>query len=202
VFGDAVTYTASCKITAAGSPLRGATVEVVDENGTPDAEGVTGRSGYMTATIPEFYPGTTDLHAIFAGSLRYVKSQTAVRSFAVTVPTATPNTTADGTEWWTTVAGNGATLVNGDTATADYNGYLESDGLLFGTSVDSSLLSFQLGTTNLLPGLAQAVVGMKAGEIRAVVIPAADAYGASPPSGSQIPANANLVFEIRIDSLS
>ncbi len=42
---------------------------------------------------------------------------------------------------------------------------------------------------------------MKVGGTRQLLIPAALAYGASPPSGSGIPANAPLVFNVTVKSI-
>jgi hypothetical protein len=203
-FGTAIDYPMSAKITAAGLPLRGATIEIKDSFGNIAAEGVTGRSGYMTAVLAQFYPGTTAMTAYFAGAERYVKSQSRTITTAITVPAGTSTETSDGSSYWITKQGTGSTEVaSGDNVTAEYNGYIESSGALFGTTVDSgSTFNFQLGVTGLIDGFAEGVVGMKVGEIRTILIPAADAYGANPPSGSNIPANADLVFEIQIDSIS
>ena len=53
--------------------------------------------------------------------------------------------------------------------------------------VMQSLLVEQLG-----------IPGMKVGGTRRLLIPASEAYGASPPSGSNIPANAPLVFDVTL----
>jgi FKBP-type peptidyl-prolyl cis-trans isomerase len=42
---------------------------------------------------------------------------------------------------------------------------------------------------------------MKVGGTRRLLIPAAEAYGANPPSGSGIPANADLVFDVTLQSI-
>jgi FKBP-type peptidyl-prolyl cis-trans isomerase FkpA len=42
---------------------------------------------------------------------------------------------------------------------------------------------------------------MKIGGTRRLLIPADQAYGASPPSGSGIPANAPLVFDVTLHSI-
>jgi hypothetical protein len=203
-FGNAIQYPVAVKVTAAGLPLRGATIEVKDSFGNIDAEGVTGRSGYMTAVIPQFFPGTTPLTAYFAGTTRYIKSQSRTITTTISVPTGTPTETADGSTYWVTKQGTGSAEVeNGDTVTAEYNGYLDSNGGLFNTTVgQSQAFSFQLGVTGLIDGFAEGVVGMKVGEIRTLLVPAAEAYGDNPPSGSGIPDNAELVFEIQVDSIT
>ena len=42
---------------------------------------------------------------------------------------------------------------------------------------------------------------MKVGGTRRLVIPADMAYGATPPSGSGIPSNADLVFDVELISV-
>ena len=48
----------------------------------------------------------------------------------------------------------------------------------------------------VIPGWSQGLVGMKEGGRRTLVIPAELAYGANPPPGSDIPADAALVFTV------
>jgi len=43
---------------------------------------------------------------------------------------------------------------------------------------------------------------MKVGGTRRLVIPAEMAYGANPPGGSGIPANADLVFDVELVAIS
>lgn len=93
--------------------------------------------------------------------------------------------------------------VAGTTATVNYSGYLYSAGAVDhkGTKFDSGQFSFKLGSGTVVTGFDQAVTGMKTGEKKTVTIPANLAYGASPPAGSGIPANADLVFDIELVSL-
>ena len=49
-----------------------------------------------------------------------------------------------------------------------------------------------------VPGFAEGLVQMKKGGKYKLEIPSDKAYGASPPPGSPIPANADLVFEIEL----
>jgi len=88
----------------------------------------------------------------------------------------------------------------GQDVTVDYTGWLASDG----TQFDSSRTRGEPATFSLnqvIVGWQRGIPGMKAGGIRQLVIPAALAYGTtgSPPS---IPANADLVFEVRMRSVS
>ena len=93
--------------------------------------------------------------------------------------------------------GTGATVKAGDTVTVDYTGAVASTGVIFQSSKDSGQpVSFPL--SKVIAGWSQGVPGMKVGGTRRLLIPAALAYGTSPPPGSGIPANADLVFDITV----
>ncbi len=93
--------------------------------------------------------------------------------------------------------------VAGTTANVKYTGYLYSSTAASnkGTQFDSGQFEFKLGAGNVIVGFDQAVTGMKIAEKKTVTIPANLAYGASPPAGSIIPANADLVFDLELVSL-
>lgn len=94
----------------------------------------------------------------------------------------------------------------GDVVYLHYTGKLE-DGTVFDTSLkpranekDAHPISFTLGTGAVLKGWDEGVVGMKVGQKRQLLVPAALAYGAkgNPPV---VPPNANLVFEVELVGL-
>jgi FKBP-type peptidyl-prolyl cis-trans isomerase len=95
------------------------------------------------------------------------------------------------------------TAVAGSTATVKYTGYLYSASAVNnkGLQFDSGQFDFKLGIGAVIAGFDQAVSGMKIGDKKTVTIPASLAYGASPPAGSRIPANADLVFDIELVAL-
>ncbi|MDB5176162.1 MAG: putative peptidyl-prolyl cis-trans isomerase [Candidatus Saccharibacteria bacterium] len=100
-----------------------------------------------------------------------------------------------------TTPGTGAEVKAGDTVTADYTGAVAATGIVFQSSLDSgSPATFPL--SQVIAGWSQGVPGMKVGGTRRLLIPANLAYGANPPSGSGIPANADLVFDITLKSVS
>jgi FKBP-type peptidyl-prolyl cis-trans isomerase len=96
-----------------------------------------------------------------------------------------------------TVVGTGAEVKTGDTITAHYTGAVASTGTVFQSSHDSGQpISFSLN--QVIAGWSQGVPGMKVGGTRRIYIPASLAYGANPPAGSGIPANADLVFDVEL----
>lgn len=100
-----------------------------------------------------------------------------------------------------TVPGNGPTVQPGATVTVDYTGAVAATGVIFQSSKDTGQpVSFPLG--QVIAGWSQGIPGMKVGGTRRLLIPAALAYGANPPQGSGIPANADLVFDVTLHSIS
>jgi FKBP-type peptidyl-prolyl cis-trans isomerase len=100
-----------------------------------------------------------------------------------------------------TVVGSGQTVAGSDTVTVDYTGAVVATGVIFQSSKDTGKpVTFPL--SGVIPGWTQGVPGMKVGGTRRLLIPAALAYGANPPQGSGIPANANLVFDITLHAIT
>lgn len=96
-----------------------------------------------------------------------------------------------------TVVGTGDAVLAGDTVTAHYTGAVAATGVIFQSSHDTGQpIPFPL--SNVIAGWTEGVPGMKVGGKRRLLIPAAKAYGANPPQGSGIPANADLVFDIEL----
>ena len=96
--------------------------------------------------------------------------------------------------------GNGDTVQPGATITAHYTGALCADGTIFQSSKDfGNAITF--GLTQVIAGWTKGVPGMHVGGVRRLIIPAAMAYGAHSPS-TEIPANADLVFDIELVGIS
>lgn len=92
-------------------------------------------------------------------------------------------------------AGEGKEATADSTVTAHYTGAVAATGIVFQSSLDSGQpIPFSL--KEVIRGWTEGVPGMKEGGARRLLIPAAMAYGANPPSGSGIPPNADLVFDI------
>jgi len=99
-----------------------------------------------------------------------------------------------------TTVGTGATVKAGDTVTVDYTGAVAATGIIFQSSKDTGQ-PVTFGLSQVIAGWSQGIPGMKVGGTRRLLIPAALAYGANPPSGSGIPANADLVFDVTLHAI-
>ena len=93
--------------------------------------------------------------------------------------------------------GTGEEVKPGDTVTAHYTGAVAATGIIFQSSLDTGQ-PVPFGLDQVIKGWTEGVPGMKVGGKRRLLIPADLAYGANPPAGSNIPANADLVFDIQL----
>lgn len=99
------------------------------------------------------------------------------------------------------VVGTGTEVQPGDSVTAQYVGAVAETGDVFQSSWElGGAIEFPLD--GVIQGWSEGLVGMKAGGRRTLVIPAEMAYGATPPGGSGIPADAALVFTIDLVSVN
>lgn len=109
----------------------------------------------------------------------------------------TPVKKVDSLQVIDTQEGTGDEVKAGDTVTAHYTGAVAATGTIFQSSHDTgNPIPFSLD--GVIKGWQDGVPGMKVGGKRRLLIPADQAYGANPPSGSNIPANADLVFDIEL----
>lgn len=99
-----------------------------------------------------------------------------------------------------TKVGTGATVKPGDSVVVDYTGAVAATGVIFQSSKDSGQ-PVTLSLNQVIKGWQDGIPGMKVGGTRRLLIPANEAYGANPPQGSGIPANAALVFDITLHSI-
>jgi FKBP-type peptidyl-prolyl cis-trans isomerase len=91
--------------------------------------------------------------------------------------------------------GTGPAATSSSNVTVNYTGAVAATGIVFQSSYDvGQTATFSL--SQVIVGWQKGIPGMKAGGTRRLLIPADEAYGASPPSGSGIPANAALVFDV------
>ncbi|HEX4913305.1 MAG TPA: FKBP-type peptidyl-prolyl cis-trans isomerase [Vicinamibacterales bacterium] len=98
--------------------------------------------------------------------------------------------------------GTGAEATAGRQVVVNYSGWLYSTTASDnkGTLFDSGTFPFVAGSNQAIEGFSRAVVGMRVGGLRRVVIPPSLGYGAagSPP---RIPGNATLLFEIELTAV-
>ncbi|MBO9519291.1 MAG: FKBP-type peptidyl-prolyl cis-trans isomerase [Porphyrobacter sp.] len=102
------------------------------------------------------------------------------------------------------VAGKGDHPKESDVVFVHYTGKLK-DGTVFDKSQDIPLpvegilpKGTPLPLQNMLPGFREGMLEMQKGGKYVLTIPAEKAYGANPPPGSPIPANADLTFDIEL----
>ena len=99
-----------------------------------------------------------------------------------------------------TVEGTGDEVQPGAKVTVHYTGALVKTGVIFQSSHDfGQPISF--GLDQVIKGWTDGVPGMKVGGTRRLVIPAAQAYGASSPAAN-IPPNSDLVFDIELIAIA
>ena len=101
------------------------------------------------------------------------------------------------------VVGTGAQAVTGNRITVSYTGWLYDPTKVEnkGTQFDSGAsFAFTLGSAQVIRGWDQGVPGLRIGGLRRLVLPPDLAYG-SRGSGSSIPPNATLVFDVKLLSI-
>lgn len=127
----------------------------------------------------------------------------ALTTACVSLTSTAPTTSTAAFSQTDLVVGTGDQAVSGNQLTVSYTGWLydatqpNGKGRQFDTSAS---FSFTLGAGQVIKGWDQGVVGMRVGGQRRLVIPPDLAYG-STGSGTAIPPNATLVFEIRLLSI-
>ena len=105
---------------------------------------------------------------------------------------------AQGLKTWDVVQGTGDPLQTGDSIMVFYTGWLAANGTQFDAKrIPSAPASFNLN--GLIQGWQQGLIGMRPGGIRRLFVPSALGYGTA-GSGTNIPPNADLVFEIKLVS--
>ena len=95
------------------------------------------------------------------------------------------------------VVGTGTAATASSTVSVKYTGCL-SDGTVFDSTDKHGGDPISFPLSGVIAGWTQGIPGMKVGGTRTLVIPGNLAYGANPPAGSGIPANAVLTFQIQL----
>lgn len=108
--------------------------------------------------------------------------------------TKTPN----GAYYRDITVGTGATIASGQTIAVRYSGWL-ANGTLFDSNTSAvNPLTFKFGVGQVIPGFDEALVGIKVGGKRQLIIPPSLGYG--PYDYGQIPGNSVLVFTVEVIS--
>jgi len=97
--------------------------------------------------------------------------------------------------------GTGATVTPKDTITVNYTGAVAATGVIFQSTNISGGQPATFALNQVIAGWTEGIPGMKVGGTRQLLIPANLAYGANPPSGSGIPENAALVFNVTVEKI-
>jgi peptidylprolyl isomerase len=110
---------------------------------------------------------------------------------------------ADGLKYTDTKVGDGTVAEKGYIVSVQYTGWIYKNGNK-GAKFDSSLdrgkpITFTLGKHEVIAGWEEGLTGMKVGGKRTLIIPPSLGYGAT-GSGSVIPPNATLIFEVELVS--
>ena len=114
---------------------------------------------------------------------------------------AQTTTTPSGLRYADTLPGTGASPRRGQTAVVHYTGWLDENGIKgkkFDSSVDRGKpFEFKPGQGQVIKGWDEGVATMKVGGKRTLIVPAQLGYGAQ-GSGSDIPPNSTLIFEVEL----
>lgn len=108
-------------------------------------------------------------------------------------------TTSSGLQYKVLVEGTGATPTEADNVTTHYTG-MTMDNKVFDSSIERGQpATFPVG--GVIRGWTEALQLMKVGSKYQLFIPPDLGYGENPPPGSNIPANAVLIFEVELISI-
>jgi len=111
-------------------------------------------------------------------------------------------TTESGLKYIVIANGEGPTPEKGNLVGAHYTGWL-TDGTKFDSSRDRGTpLQFPIGQGRVIRGWDEALMTMKVGERRLLIIPPQLAYGPGGTPGGPIPPNATLIFDVELMSIT
>lgn len=106
--------------------------------------------------------------------------------------------TASGIRYRIIQEGTGAKPNPGQTVSVGYKGMFLSGQVFDASDLHGGPLEFQAGAGRIIPGWEEAVLDMRLGEKRLVIIPPELAYGEQGAGNGAIPGNTFLVFEMEL----
>lgn len=175
------------------------------QTGTSTASGTPSASPSPSASPTKTYPPAKGAAVSFDG----IKVVGAADLKGEPQVTAKTTGTPTKLQYKDLVVGTGKAATDTSNVTAQYIGLIYKTGTIFQSSWKlGGPVPFTLGPGNVIDGFTQGIGGttgvppMKIGGRRIIVMPGALAYGPNPPSGSNIPANAALVFVVDLTALS
>mmetsp|Transcript_49959 Transcript_49959/g.104262 ORF Transcript_49959/g.104262 Transcript_49959/m.104262 type:complete len:218 (-) Transcript_49959:193-846(-) len=94
-------------------------------------------------------------------------------------------------------------VAQGDLVIVDYIAYLRDGTIFDNTKKRGKPVAFQVGKKQVIPGLEQGLLGMKAGEERQLFVPARLGYGSrgvclEDNKGCLVPPNTDLVYDVAL----
>jgi FKBP-type peptidyl-prolyl cis-trans isomerase len=188
--GQIVTLTATVTSTGGGTPTGTVTFT---SGATTLGTAAVNSSGI--ATLVNF-AADANITATYSGDKADAASHGS-NTLTGTLPTIT--TISDGLQVATLTAGTGSTLQDGQIVNITYTGYL-LNGTSIGTNVGGTPLPLTIGSSSNIKGFNEGIAGMKLGETRLLIIPAALAFGSKGQSPN-IPPNATIIYTIQALSL-
>jgi FKBP-type peptidyl-prolyl cis-trans isomerase len=111
----------------------------------------------------------------------------------------TPNTvtTESGLQYTVTQTSESTKVAkDGNVVNFMYTGRRASDGYEFDSNIGGTPLRTVLGQGRMIPGIEEALIGMKEGEKRTATIPPDLAY--ADQDSEEIPANSTLIFDLEL----
>jgi hypothetical protein len=223
------TWTVNLKVTppatqlnANGAAVSGVQVTAPNEGGAaltysatnlPSGLAINSSTGVISGTISSSGSDTspysvtvTASNGVVSGSATFAwvvtTSSSSTLPFSLTDPAW--QTLPSGVRIWDVKVGTGAEATSSSTVTVNYTGYL-TDGTIFDSNLLAKFGHEEPFTTSLSSGVIvgwmDGIPGMKVGGERRLDIPASLAYGSS-GSGTSIPPNAELVFDITLTAVS
>ena len=112
-----------------------------------------------------------------------------------------PTVTTSGLQIIDIDEGDGQAVVATDSVSVNYTGWLEDGTVFDGTALHNPPEPSEFSLSGVIPGWTEGLQGMKVGGKRRLIIPPDLAYG-DQGSGSAVPPNATLIFDIELVSIS